>query len=181
MQLCGTAINLRLLEQQDLPAFAQYRNREEIARYHHWDGYTLDDANELFRTMGLRAFGAPGHWFQLAIIVRDTGELAGDLALHFLDAQQTEIGFTLAPGWQGRGLAQEALQLMLAYLFDELKQHRVISITDCRNSNAVRLLERLHFRREAHLVENILFKGDWCSEYQYAMLAREWREQRPTV
>jgi RimJ/RimL family protein N-acetyltransferase len=29
-------------------------------------------------------------------------------------------------------------------------------------------------RREAHFVENEWIKGEWQSEYAYAMLAREW-------
>jgi len=36
------------------------------------------------------------------------------------------------------------------------------------------MLERLGFRREGHFVENLLFKGQWGSEYYYAMLKREW-------
>ena len=29
-------------------------------------------------------------------------------------------------------------------------------------------------RREAHLVENELFKGEWSDEFVYALLRREW-------
>ncbi|MGI2258286.1 GNAT family N-acetyltransferase [Shewanella sp. GXUN23E] len=178
MQLIGERVNLRLLAQEDLSAFAHYRSLPEIARYQSWSEYTLEDANALFRNMGRRAFGAPGHWFQIAIIDNQTGQLTGDLALHFIDGRQTEVGFTLASDWQGQGIAAEALELMLSFLFDTMKQHRVISVTDCRNEGAVKLLERLNFRREAHFVENIFFKGEWGSEYQYAMLASEWASKR---
>jgi RimJ/RimL family protein N-acetyltransferase len=30
-------------------------------------------------------------------------------------------------------------------------------------------------RQEARLVENELFKGEWSTELDFAMLAREWR------
>ena len=30
------------------------------------------------------------------------------------------------------------------------------------------------FRREAHFVENIFFKGAWGSEFSFAVLAHEW-------
>jgi RimJ/RimL family protein N-acetyltransferase len=40
-----------------------------------------------------------------------------------------------------------------------------------------RLLEKLGFRREAHLVENVYFKGKYGSEYHYALLARERRKR----
>jgi RimJ/RimL family protein N-acetyltransferase len=39
-----------------------------------------------------------------------------------------------------------------------------------------RLLEKLGFRREAHLIENIFFKGAYGSEYHYALLEREWKK-----
>ncbi len=178
MQLIGERVSLRLLQEQDLSAFAHYRSQADIARYQSWSEYTLEDAKSLYRNMGLRAFGAPGHWFQIAIIDNESGQLTGDLALHFIDGRQTEIGFTLSSDWQGQGIAREALQLMLEYLFDGMKKHRVISITDTRNSAAVHLLERLAFRREAHYVDNIFFKGEWGSEYQYAMLASEWFDKQ---
>ena len=35
--------------------------------------------------------------------------------------------------------------------------------------------ERLGLRREAHLVENELVKGEWTDELVYALLEHEWR------
>jgi RimJ/RimL family protein N-acetyltransferase len=40
------------------------------------------------------------------------------------------------------------------------------------------MLERLGMRREAHLVENELVKGEWQSELVFAILAREWRQSQ---
>jgi hypothetical protein len=39
---------------------------------------------------------------------------------------------------------------------------------------AIRVLEKLGFRREAHLVENAWIKGAWADSLIYAILAREW-------
>ena len=47
-------------------------------------------------------------------------------------------------------------------------------ITDVDNHAETRLLERVGFRREAHLVDNIWFQRAWASEYLYAVLADEW-------
>jgi RimJ/RimL family protein N-acetyltransferase len=63
---------------------------------------------------------------------------------------------------------------LLDYLFNELNLHRVIAECDVENIASYRLLERLGFRREAHLIENIWFKGAWGSEFHYAILEREW-------
>ena len=54
--------------------------------------------------------------------------------------------------------------------------HRVIADTDAENVASWKTLERLGFRREAHFVESLWFKGNWASEYHYAMLDREWEK-----
>lgn len=33
------------------------------------------------------------------------------------------------------------------------------------------------FRQEGYFIENIFFKGKWGSEYQYALLKREWDQK----
>ena len=38
----------------------------------------------------------------------------------------------------------------------------------------VRLARRLGMRQEARLVHNELFKGEWSTEVDFAMLAEEW-------
>ncbi|MDI6696973.1 MAG: GNAT family protein [Anaerolineales bacterium] len=45
------------------------------------------------------------------------------------------------------------------------------------NVPAQRTLEKLNFRREAHFVENLWFRGRWSSEYWYALLEQEWFRQ----
>ncbi len=118
----------------------------------------------------------PGEWYHIAIERKSDGTLIGDCAFHLLahDAQQAEIAFTLARAYQGQGYAGEAVTRLLDYLFSELDLHRAIGICDADNQASARLLERIRMRREAHLIENIWFKGHWGSEYWSAILDREW-------
>lgn len=165
---------IRPFEKGDLKTFADYRAQEAVARYQSWDSFNEEDALKLFQSMDYSKFGSPGHWYQLAIIRKKDGVLLGDLAVHFIDKDQMEIGFTISPKHQGQSIAKRAVTRLLDYLFGELHKHRVIAITDTRNLAANKLLESLQFRREAHFVQNIFFKGAWSDEYQYALLASEW-------
>jgi RimJ/RimL family protein N-acetyltransferase len=61
--------------------------------------------------------------------------------------------------------------------FGTLGKHRVFATTDADNDAAARLFLRLGFRREAHFVEQVWFKGRWGSEFVFAMLRREWAER----
>ena len=167
---------LRLFSGQDLAAFAQYRADPSVARFQSWSAYSLDDAKRLYATLTETVFGTPGTWYQIAIADSQDDSLLGDCALHFLDDdRQVEIGFTLAPAHQGKGLAKEVLTALLNYLFDVLGKHRVIAITDAGNQPARHLLRSLGFRQEAHFVQNVFFKGKWGDECLFACLAHEWQ------
>ena len=64
---------------------------------------------------------------------------------------------------------------LLDFGFTQLGLHRMVARTDVRNAASIQLLERLGFRREGHCIENFYDKGEWTSEYLYALLAQEWR------
>ncbi|MGH8283744.1 MAG: GNAT family N-acetyltransferase [Gammaproteobacteria bacterium] len=184
ISLVSQRCRLRPLSEKDLAVFSQYRAVPSIARFQSWSSYSLDDAKELYETQTRTGFGETDTWFQIAIADRKDDSLLGDCALHFLaDNQQVEIGFTLAPGYQGEGLAKEAVSLLLDYVFTEMGKHRVVAITGAENHSAKKLLLALGFRQEAHYLKNVFFKGKWCDECLFACLESEWkvwRSMRPS-
>ncbi len=169
---------LRPFKESDLDAFVAYRADPEVARYQSWDSYTREEGVAFFETMTKASFDDPGEYYQIAFELIETNEMIGDCVVHPLaeDAREVEIGFTLASRFQGKGYANEALTTLLTYLFDDLKKHRVFAITDVKNEGSIKLLENLGMRREGHFVENIWFKGEWGSEYLYAILNEEWKK-----
>lgn len=176
-ELMTERLLIRALSENDLLAFSQYRALPDVAKYQSWEeDYSLADAHALLEGTDYGSFGQEEHWYQLAISERESGILFGDLAVHFIDSQQVEIGFTIAPQFQGKGIAYEAVKALLSYLFNTLNKHRVIAITDTKNNASCQLVEKLHFRREAHFIKNIFFKGAWGDEYVYALLKTEYQE-----
>lgn len=172
---------LRPFRASDLEPFFAYRSDPQVAEYQGWKmPYTLEMAQEFIAEMRVMAPNTPGEWYQMAIERKDGGEMIGDIAYYRLkhDLNQAEIGITLATAYHGRGYAVEAIERLLAYLFDELRLHRVRAGVDPENPASWKTLERLGFRREAHFVENLWLRGRWVDEYWYAMLGREWAEKR---
>jgi RimJ/RimL family protein N-acetyltransferase len=84
------------------------------------------------------------------VALRPGGQLAGGCAVmpQAGDSRQCEIGFTIAPGYQGHGYATEAVRLLPGCLFTARGRHRVTACCDPRNAVSVALLERLGMRRE---------------------------------
>lgn len=164
-------LTLRPVSHADVEAMCGYRSLPEVARYQSWETFEPADAAALVDAQaGLRP-GVPGTWFQLAIVVTDTGTLVGDCGLHALPAAgQVELGITLSPAHWGHGYATEAVARVVDFIFGELNAHRITAVTDAENEPAAKLFGRLGFRREAHFRENQWFKGRWGSEFVFALL-----------
>ena len=172
---------LRPFRPGDLAEFVAYRSDPDVARYQSWDStYSTAEAESFLDAQRGLVLGQPGEWLQLAIVDRETSALHGDCAVRVVADQPAtaEIGVTLAPASQGRGLATEALTALLTELFERLGIHRVFAETDDRNLATHRLLERLGFRCEARLVEADWFKDEWSTLRVYALLDREWHSPR---
>jgi RimJ/RimL family protein N-acetyltransferase len=177
LQLHTQRLHLRRLQPDDSAAISSYRGLPQVARYQSWETFGADDAAQLIADQQTVTLGATGSWLQLIIILAEDGQPTGDCGIHFLSnaPQQVELGISLDPRYQNFGLAREALEGVLNYVFDKLNMHRVSATTDVENMAAQHLFQRLGFRREAHLVEHVQFKGAWGSEYVFAMLRREWQ------
>jgi RimJ/RimL family protein N-acetyltransferase len=168
---------LRPFRADDLEAFVAYRSDPEVARFQSWDAtYSMADAEAFLESQRRVGFGQPGEWLQLAVVDRDDGAVLGDCAVRVVTDQPdtAEVGVTLAPGSQGRGVATEALGAVVTELF-ERGMHRVFAQADERNGPVQRLLARLGFRCEGRLVDADWFKGEWSTLRVYAILEREWR------
>jgi RimJ/RimL family protein N-acetyltransferase len=170
-------LRLRPWEHGDVDRFVAIQQHPEVSRYLYWGVRSRAElesvlAGKIERTRLER----PGDAVDLAVVVRDSGALAGSVSLTWNDSEhrQGQIGFIFDPDQHGNGYATEAARALLRVAFEELGLHRVYGRLDARNTASARVLERLGMRREAHLVENEYVKGEWTDEAIYALLDREW-------
>jgi RimJ/RimL family protein N-acetyltransferase len=121
-----------------------------------------------------------GQALTLGIELAKTAELVGDAILfwHSREHRGGEIGYVLNPDFSGRGYATEAARELLRIGFEDLGLRRIVARLDERNVPSANVVRRLGMRQEARLVENELFKGEWSTELDFAMLADEWPAHR---
>jgi RimJ/RimL family protein N-acetyltransferase len=180
LELPSSRLCLRRLRPGDATAICAYRGLAEVARFQSWESFGLSDAKQLIADQADVVPDTPGTWLQLALVTVESAAVIGDCGIHFRadDPRQVELGITLAPTHQGRGLATEAMGTVLEYVFDRLGKHRVSAVTDAENDAASSLFRRLGLRQEAHFIEHLWFKGAWGSEYLFALLRREWQARQ---
>jgi|GEM_PF-42817 len=159
---------LRRLRASDLAAFQAYRRDEAVGRYQGWSTQTDRQALAFIDAMRDVPLFPRGDWAQLAIADRATDELVGDLGVRVsADGDEAEVGFTIAPRFQGRGLGTEAVREAASLIFERSSAVRIIGITDARNEASVRLLERVGMHRVA--TADAVFRGEPCVEHTYAV------------
>ena len=168
----GTArLVLTPLTLEDAPQLFAYRSQPDVSRYQFFEPGSLDDATAFIEN------AAESGWCQLGVRIEGGSTLAGDVGFRLSGDPplQAEIGVTLAPHYQGRGLAAEAVGTLLDHLFGELSVHRVFASIDPRNAASLALFARLGWRQEAHSLQSVWFKGSWADDVVFALLNSEWQ------
>ena len=124
-----------------------------------------------------------GEIFPWAVADLESDRLIGALTLFSLHAEQlrAEVGYSLSPDFQGRGLAAEALRCGLSHAFDALGLVRVEADIDPRNEPSWRLLEKIGFAREGLLRKRWRVNGEICDTAFYGLLADEFIRQADPV
>ena len=157
---------------QDL---CEYLSDEGVVRYEPYGVYTKEGC---MAECALRAKD-PAYW---AVCLREGGKLIGNVWLSEAQPEFSawELGYVFSAQYQGKGFASESCRAMVSYAFDYLRARRLVAKCDPLNAPSWKLLERLGFRREGHLLKNVFFHRDgqgnpiWKDTYEYALLAEEW-------
>ena len=163
-------LRLRRFTLDDVPALHAIQSHEDVTRWLLWGPRSEQDVRE-----GIDRYNAIPPDAGVMLAIEHEGALIGTVNLDVGDHRQGEIGYVLHPDHHGRGFATEATAALLELAFDTYRLHRVYGRLEPRNEASARVLERLGMRREAHLIENELVRGEWQSEAIYAVLDREWR------
>ncbi|BCJ33242.1 N-acetyltransferase [Actinocatenispora thailandica] len=172
---------LRPVTADDVDALLAYRGQVDVCRYLPFEPM---DRAEIVEAVATRwtatALTDAGQALMLGVELAATGELVGDVVLFFRSREHRggELGYVLNPDFAGRGYATEAAAALLDLAFDGLGLHRVVARLDERNDASARMARRLGMRQEARLVHNEMFKGEWATELDFAMLATEWPAHR---
>jgi RimJ/RimL family protein N-acetyltransferase len=164
----------------DAEAVFAYRSLPEQAQWQPVERKTVEETRAFIEPFVSVEPDTPGTWLALAITFREGGRLIGDIGLRFPEKEtwQAELGISLDPKYHRVGYGSEAMRAVMGYAFDVLGKHRVYASIDPRNKASMALVERLGFRREAHFILSIRWKGGWADDLIYGMLEEEWRAGR---
>jgi RimJ/RimL family protein N-acetyltransferase len=139
---------LRRSRPEDAGAISAYRSDPTVNRYQGWDRTDAEGIRAEIEEMAGRAPGGAGGWVQFSVEERDGGRLVGDVGINAVDGEPgvAKIGYTIAPAFQGRGYATEAVRALVEYAFDTLGAERVRAFAAAENVPSIRVAENAGLR-----------------------------------
>ena len=161
---------LRPLQADDWQAVLAYTADPAVLRYLPEGRFTADAVQQLTA----EADDCPDRF---AINLKADGNFIGHILFcpHDSEALTRELGWVIQPRYQRRGYATEAAAAVLRYGVETLGLQRVVATCDSCNFASMRVMEKLCLRREAEFKACLFRQGEWLNEYQYAILASDWR------
>lgn len=145
---------LRRSRPEDAETISVYRTDPDVHRYQGWERTDPDGVRAEIREMSGRSPGSPGGWVQLSVEQRDGNDLlVGDVGLSPAEDEPgvIKVGYTVAPPFQGRGYATEAIGALVTYAFDTLGAEVVRAYASAENVASLRVAEKVGMR----LIERI--------------------------
>lgn len=175
LSLFTERLELRPLQESDLPYMQRYATRPEFYRYNPIEEQTPDSvALFLQKELERQQDSDPGrHVF--AVEPKGVGFIVGTARIEVRDRthRHGDLGYALDSDYQGRGYMSEAVRRLIALGFDDLELHRIWAGCDVNNTPSRRLMERVGMTREGLLREDKFLRGVWRSSYLYSILASD--------
>jgi len=152
--LFGTRILLRAPRVADAAVlFASVTSDPKVTEYLSWTPHPdVDETRRVIRE--LFNVGDDHTW---VVVLRDSGEVIGQLGYRRPQVHAAEMGYCLAVRWWGPGLMSEAIGVALLRL--QLDPHllRVTAAVHVDNARSARLLERSGFELQGRAVRHTVF------------------------
>jgi len=170
----GKNVNLRVMEKEDLPLFAEWVNKPGFFGEYNplrqmskaeiekdYDKGTIEQTGFIIEKKDGSKIGYISHF----VLVHPAGKLL-------------EIGYSLVPSERGKGNGTEAVEIMVDYLFLSKDIMRVQACTDTRNVASQKVLEKAGFKNEGTLRKYLFLRGELRDACLYSILREEWKEPR---
>ena len=161
-------LRLRRFQDSDLQDLYEYLSDEEVVRHEPYKPMSLEETkNNLVWRVSTDEM--------IAVELKENHKLIGNVYFGKRDFDSFELGYVFNRSFWGKGYACEACKAVIGQAFAD-GAHRIYAECDPQNAGSWKLLERLGFKREAHLRQNVYFWKDeqgnpiWKDSYVYAAL-----------
>ena len=166
----GKNTNLRVMEQEDLPLFAEWNNDPVLAG----ECEPLEQSSRIEVEKWYDSLLSGGKSF---IIEKKDGSKIGQI-LCLPKGPHYTIGYRVIPNERNKGHCTEAVKIMTDYLFLSKEIVRIEAETNPENVASKRVLEKAGYTKEGLIRKSVFIRGEWRDGILYSILREDWKEPR---
>lgn len=174
--IVGKKVSLRALEEADLPALRDWRNRQDFRQYfREYRELGMENQHKWFESLVVPARDT----LMFGIVDSKSGELLGCCGLCYVNWVQRFADLSLYVGKDGayidsHGYAQEACTLLFDYAFGELGLHKIWTEIYEFDKPKQSLYLGLGFQQDGLLRDNYYHNGRWWNSRIMSLLVGDW-------
>jgi ribosomal-protein-alanine N-acetyltransferase len=169
-ELSTRRLRLRRFRTEDAEAMHACFADPEAMRF--WDRPVHTKRAETERAVRHFVTCSPAYYRFWAVAEAESDRCLGMVNYHdgHIRSRRATLGYMIDPAHQQQGIATEAISALLGHCFGELGLHRIQAFIHPDNAGSRRLAEKLGFRCEGLLRDNLRVGNVWHDDLLYALL-----------
>ncbi len=160
------------------PMFRNWATDSEVTKYLTWPPHETVEVTQSLLERWITEYEKDDyyHWM---IVLKEIGEPIGSLLATTVGrAQSAHIGYCIGKKWWHQGIMTEALQAVMAYLFENVGYHRIESMHDPNNPNSGRVMRKCGMKYEGTTHASDKNNQGICDADHYAILRSDWENPK---
>jgi RimJ/RimL family protein N-acetyltransferase len=166
---------LKPVEVEDLKFLLDLRWEQEVMNYLIHDPISHKDQIDWFNKIKKTDL-------VLSIFAKEDNNLKiiGTIGLYEMNARHQRASWRIRidPKQQGKGIATEAINLILDYGFNTLNLNKIISDSFVDNVAIVNLTTKLGFKQEGLLIGHYFHNGEFRDAIQFGLLRKDFNDKK---
>lgn len=170
-ELETTRLILREITLEDADALFEIRSNKEVNKYMDRAPHKeMEETEKLI--LDIKEGTKKREAATWAITLKTNPKLIGTIGFWRMQKEhfRAEIGYLMSPKEQGKGLMQEAMDIIIDFGFNKMNLHSIEAQVNPSNFSSIHILEKKGFKREGYFKENYFFDGNFLDTAVYSLL-----------
>jgi len=164
---------LRAMKRDDAESIYQILSDPEVIRYDTVDLFTSIDQAKTLIDYFQQAYNKKKAIFW-GISMKNDSKIIGFCKCEIeCPGVRVDLGYDLNSAYWNRGIMTEALEVLIDFIWSDIKVNRIEAAVSTNNKSSIRVLEKVGFQCEGILRERSFFKGKYHDMMMLSLLKKD--------
>ncbi len=129
--------------------FNNFANSKNVSRFLSWYPHENVEVTKKLLISWIEEYKNDNR-YMWAIVLKEMNQVIGSISVVGMSEkhQTAELAYTIGEAYWGKGIATEAVEVVIAFLFNEVGFHRIQAKHDTRNPASGRVMEKVGMKFE---------------------------------